>query len=72
MGDCFVFGKETTGLPSKVIEEGRRRGEQEGESRLLEIPLWGPLRSLNLATAVAVVLYEALRQTKLCGIVNKK
>jgi tRNA (cytidine/uridine-2'-O-)-methyltransferase len=53
-GDFLVFGSETTGLP----EEMRRRYEAE----LFTIPMWGETRSINLATSVGIVLYEALRQ----------
>lgn len=54
--ECLVFGSETRGLPSDLL-----RANWE---RCLTIPMLNPnIRSLNLATAVAVVLYEALRQT---------
>lgn len=53
-GDTFVFGKETKGLPEDLM---RRNSD-----RLLQIPILGPIRGLNLATAVAIVLYEAIRQ----------
>jgi tRNA (cytidine/uridine-2'-O-)-methyltransferase len=54
--DCLVFGPETRGLPSSVLSENRER--------TLRIPMPNPkIRSLNLATAVGIVLYEALRQT---------
>ena len=54
--DCLVFGRETSGLPEDLL-----RANWE---RCLTIPMLNPkVRSLNLATAVAVVLYEALRQT---------
>ena len=54
-GDCLLFGSETKGLPPGVRE--RYAG------RLLGIPMpTGKVRSLNLATACGVVLYEALRQ----------
>jgi tRNA (cytidine/uridine-2'-O-)-methyltransferase len=54
--DCLVFGRETRGLPEDVL-----RANWE---RCLTIPMLNPnVRSLNLATAVAIVLYEALRQT---------
>ncbi|HWS99515.1 MAG TPA: tRNA (cytidine(34)-2'-O)-methyltransferase [Pyrinomonadaceae bacterium] len=54
--DCLVFGRETRGLPEDVL-----RANWE---RCLTIPMLNPrVRSLNLATSVAVVLYEALRQT---------
>jgi len=55
-GDCLVFGRETRGLPEDLL-----RANWE---RCITIPILNPkVRSLNLATAVAVVLYEALRQT---------
>ena len=55
-GDWFVFGKETSGLGPAIIERYREQ--------LLKIPMTGPIRSLNLATSVAVVLFEAFRQTE--------
>ncbi|HYN84458.1 MAG TPA: tRNA (cytidine(34)-2'-O)-methyltransferase [Pyrinomonadaceae bacterium] len=55
-GDCLVFGRETKGLPEELLRANRER--------TLRIPVLNPaVRSLNLATSVAVVLYEALRQT---------
>ena len=54
--DCLVFGRETRGLPEEVL-----RANWE---RCLTIPMLNTrVRSLNLATSVAIVLYEALRQT---------
>jgi tRNA (cytidine/uridine-2'-O-)-methyltransferase len=54
--DCLVFGRETRGLPEELL-----RAHWEN---CVTIPMLNPkVRSLNLATAVAVVLYEALRQT---------
>jgi tRNA (cytidine/uridine-2'-O-)-methyltransferase len=54
-GDCLLFGSESKGLPPGVREKFA--------GRVLGIPMpTGKVRSLNLATAVAVVLYEALRQ----------
>jgi tRNA (cytidine/uridine-2'-O-)-methyltransferase len=54
--DCLVFGRETRGLPEELL-----RANWE---RCLTIPMLNPkVRSLNLATSVAIVLYEALRQT---------
>ena len=54
--DCLVFGPETRGLPEEVLRANRER--------CLTIPMLNTkVRSLNLATSVAVVLYEALRQT---------
>jgi tRNA (cytidine/uridine-2'-O-)-methyltransferase len=54
-GDGLLFGCESRGLPDGVVE---RYG-----GRALCIPMpTGKVRSLNLANAVAIVLYEALRQ----------
>ena len=55
-GDMFVFGPETRGLPAAVLE--RCRPEHR-----LRIPMRSDSRSLNLSNAVAIVLYEAWRQT---------
>lgn len=52
-GDFLVFGRETKGLPEPLLAAQR--------DRLLTIPMQGT-RSLNLATAVAIVLFEAARQ----------
>ena len=52
-GDFLVFGRETKGLPEQLLAENA--------DRLLTIPMHGT-RSLNLATAVAIVLFEAVRQ----------
>jgi|SRR6185312_11682441 len=56
VGDCMVFGKETKGLPEDVL--------RRNPGQVLKIPLLGPIRSLNVATAATVVLYEAIRQLK--------
>ena len=54
-GDCLLFGPESRGLPDEVLE---RHAEHT-----LFIPMpAGKVRSLNLSTAVGVVVYEALRQ----------
>jgi tRNA (cytidine/uridine-2'-O-)-methyltransferase len=54
-GDVLLFGSETRGLPAALLEQHRER--------TLAIPMLTPhVRSLNLATAVGIVLYEALRQ----------
>ena len=55
--DCLIFGRETRGLPEDLL-----RANWE---RCLTIPMLNPkVRSLNLATSVAIVLYEALRQIR--------
>lgn len=54
-GDYLVFGRETKGLPEPVLHEAG--------DRALRIPMApGGTRSLNLSTAIAIVLYEAARQ----------
>jgi tRNA (cytidine/uridine-2'-O-)-methyltransferase len=53
--DCLVFGRETRGLPEDLL--------RKNWTNCLRIPLLNPnVRSLNLATSVAMVLGEALRQ----------
>src|SRR5580765_6730259 len=55
--DCLVFGPETRGLPEDLL--------RANWDRCLTIPMPNDkVRSLNLATTVGIVLYEALRQTK--------
>lgn len=52
--DCWlVFGSESRGLPAALRERLK--------DRLYRIPMNAPARSLNLSTAAAVVLFEALR-----------
>jgi len=53
--DCLVFGRETRGLPEDLL--------RSNWDRCLTIPMSNPnVRSLNLATSVGIVLFEALRQ----------
>jgi tRNA (cytidine/uridine-2'-O-)-methyltransferase len=53
--DYLVFGRETAGLPSNLL--------QKQPERWLRIPMFNPkARSLNLSNCVALVLFEALRQ----------
>jgi tRNA (cytidine/uridine-2'-O-)-methyltransferase len=54
-GDFLVFGRETKGLPEPLL--------RANASQLVTIPMHGT-RSLNLATAVAIVLFEAIRQNR--------
>ena len=51
-GDTFVFGPETRGLPEDIRER----------FDVIRIPMLKQSRSLNLSNAVAIVIYEALRQ----------
>lgn len=54
--DCLIFGPETRGLPESVLADNA--------DRCLTIPMPNKnVRSLNLATSVGIVLYEAIRQT---------
>ena len=54
-GDFLVFGRETKGLPEALLRANRES--------CITIPMRGT-RSLNLATAVAIVLFEAVRQQR--------
>ena len=53
LGDALVFGKESVGLPSELLERF--------PDRVVGIPTLGAVRSLNLANAVGIALFEALR-----------
>lgn len=55
-GDYLVFGRETRGLPVGLLEAS--------PERCLTIPMEPETRSLNLATAVGIVMYEATRQLR--------
>jgi tRNA (cytidine/uridine-2'-O-)-methyltransferase len=58
-GDVFLFGPETRGLPASMLED-------IGENCLF-LPMQPESRSLNLSNTVAIVLYEAWRQTDFSG-----
>ena len=53
-GDVFLFGPETKGLPSELL--------QRYPELTIKIPMTEDIRSLNLANSVAVIVYEAWRQ----------
>lgn len=55
-GDFLVFGKETKGLPEPLL--------QEHAEQTLTIPMFGEIRSINLAVSVGIVAYEAARQIR--------
>jgi tRNA (cytidine/uridine-2'-O-)-methyltransferase len=55
-GDHLIFGPETRGFPKEVLDQNLEN--------LATIPIWGPVRSLNVANTVGIVLFEALRQTR--------
>lgn len=56
-GDWLVFGKETVGLHRDQVRRVTARPD-----RVLKIPMTGEVRSLNLSNAVAVTVFEVLRQ----------
>ena len=60
--DYLIFGRETAGLPQEILENWK--------DRCLKIPITSSIpRSLNLSNAVAIVLYEALRQQGFAGMI---
>mgnify|MGYP001324466687 CR=1 FL=1 len=59
--DFIVFGKETKGLPEDIL--------CQYPDNLVRVPMIADARSLNLSNAVAVVVYEALRQQGFPGLV---
>lgn len=56
----IMFGKESAGIPEEIL--------LEYEETAIRIPMYGDIRSLNLGNSVAIVLYEALRQTGFSGL----
>jgi tRNA (cytidine/uridine-2'-O-)-methyltransferase len=59
--DFLVFGKETAGLPEALLAANKEN--------CIRIPMLDEARSLNLSNAVAVVVYEALRQQHFTNLV---
>lgn len=59
-GDFLVFGKETAGLPASILAQY--------SDDCIRLPMLEGARSLNLSNAVAVSVYEALRQTGYPGL----
>jgi len=55
-GDFLLFGKETKGLPEKILVDHPERA--------VRIPMISSARCLNLSNSAAIVIYEALRQTE--------
>ena len=53
-GDFLVFGSETKGLSGEILNANK--------DFVISIPMNGLARSINLSTAVGIVLYEAIRQ----------
>ena len=62
-GDAFLFGAETTGLPAAL------HASLADEAKI-GLPMSGGNRSLNLANAVSIVIYEAWRQCGFDGMVD--
>lgn len=60
-GDFLVFGRETAGLGSEILEAY--------PDELVRIPMLPTLRSLNLSNSVAIAVYEALRQNGFRGMI---
>lgn len=56
----ILFGKESAGIPEELLTAH--------EEDCVRIPMLDKIRSLNLSNAVAIVLYEALRQTGFAGM----
>lgn len=54
VGDYLYFGREDAGLPEELLEMNK--------STCINIPMTNEARSLNIANAVSIVAYEALRQ----------
>ncbi len=54
MNSVLIFGNETEGMPARILEKH--------PDRCFRVPMPGNIRSMNLANAVSVVLYEGLRQ----------
>jgi tRNA (cytidine/uridine-2'-O-)-methyltransferase len=61
--DYLIFGRETRGLPESVL---RRHAD-----RTFTIPMRPGTRSLNLATAVAIVVFEGVRQLSMKQTIDK-
>ena len=59
-GDALLFGPETRGLPSDILES-------VPPQQRLRIPMRKDSRSLNLSNAAAIVVYEAWRQQEFSG-----
>lgn len=58
--DYIMFGKESAGIPEEILVDH--------EETCIRIPMGYNIRSLNLSNAVAIVLFEALRQTGFPGL----
>lgn len=59
-GDVFLFGPETRGLPSEILDK-------LPENRKIRLPMLPESRSMNLSNTVAVTVFEAWRQLGYVG-----
>ncbi len=64
-GDFLIFGSETKGLDENIL------CNNENKDSVVSIPMNGLTRSLNLSTAVGIVLYEGLRQLTVDRKINE-
>lgn len=62
-GDALFFGKETRGLEEELLTAH--------PAECVRIPMIGGARSLNLSNAVAIAVYEGLRQNGFSGLLQK-
>ncbi len=62
-GDYLIFGKETKGLPEDLLSENL--------DKCIRIPMVADARSLNLSNSVAIIVYEAMRQTNYFNLMEK-
>ena len=56
INDTILFGRESAGVPENIHKIIKNR---------LKIPMKNNMRSLNIASSVAIILAESLKQTKL-------
>jgi tRNA (cytidine/uridine-2'-O-)-methyltransferase len=60
VGDFFVFGKETKGLPKDILDAHKEY--------MIRMPMTDKVRSLNLSNSAAIMVYEGLRQNGFPGM----
>lgn len=60
LDDFIMFGRESAGIPEEILVDH--------EDTCIRIPMQPTIRSLNLSNSVAIILYEALRQTGFSGL----
>ena len=63
LDDFIMFGKESKGIPEETLLNYKET--------CIRIPMLSEYRSLNLSNAVAIVLFEALRQNKFYGLLTE-